>query len=355
MKKSILVILSALLLCGCSVKEQETEITVFKNTVSALYTGKVKRKIPNGEGTASVENSGTVKGTFEQGTFLSGSAENIPYSTAFNDQTVTGIYTGEVSEQLPSGTGSFSSDAFSYEGSWKNGMPDGSGTLTAESFSVAVPSGTLEGSYSGDVTNGLAEGNGTFVYPDGNTEVEMRGTFANNTFDGMLVKTVRYPNTEKSWPVYYTGGSAEKSAAGILAYLEGMRKDSYCLNDAQISFLIDHAALFEGSSKEFSDYNTAFDYEAFQETDTPAIIRIDNAVIKSVQRYVPYEGADTVTSMIVQNSSGWYHLFFAYSVDGVSNGDTVSICALPLCRSTLTAPEGDCPAIDAAGAMIIGG
>lgn len=353
MKKVILLILPAIMLAGCSVKDRETEITVFRNTVPAVYTGKVKRKIPNGEGSALLEHEAKIKGMFEQGVWISGTAENVPYSTSFNDQMISGIYTGEVSEELPSGSGTFESDDFSFDGIWIAGAPDGQGTVTAESFRIDTPSEALEGRYSGDIDNGLAEGNGTFVYQNDDSEIQMEGTFAGNMFDGLLFKTIRYKDTVKSYPAYFEKGQPVDSAAAMIAYLEGMRNDSYCLSEAQFSFLTQHSALFEGTDTA-KEYDSAFDYASFAETSDPALILIPNAAVKSVQRYKPYTGADTVTSMIVQNNDGWYHLVFAYSVDDVNTGDYVNICALPLCRSTLTAPEQDYPAIDAAGAVIIG-
>ena len=45
----------------------------------------------------------------------------------------------------------------------------------------------------------------------------------------------------------------------------------------------------------------------------------------------------------------------AYGVTKADRGDIVDICALPLCKSTLTAPEKDYPAVDAAGAVVFGG
>ena len=134
-----------------------------------------------------------------------------------------------------------------------------------------------------------------------------------------------------------------------------MRNESYCLSEAQLSFLSDHSALFEGTESQNLPEAGAFDYEAFKETDTPSLILISNAAVRSVQRYKPYADSDTVTSMIVQNNEGWYHLVFAYAVESADTGDSVNLYALPLCRSTLTAPEQDYTAIDAAGAVVIGG
>ena len=355
MKKRILLFLSALLLAGCSVKDQETEITVFQNTVTSVYTGKVKQKVPNGEGTAILDTDASVSGTFENGIFLSGEASGVPYRVSYRDQKISGSYTGAVSEQLPSGNGEFTSDTYSYKGTWINGAPDGEGTLTASIFCIDTPSGILEGSYSGDVRNGLAEGNGTFTYQSDTDEIQLSGNFTNNRFDGLLTKTIHYPNTEKSYPVYYQNGSLLQSSAAMIAYLEGMRNESYCLSEAQLSFLSDHSALFEGTESQNLPEAGAFDYEAFKETDTPSLILISNAVVRSVQRYKPYADSDTVTSMIVQNNEGWYHLVFAYAVESADTGDSVNIYALPLCRSTLTAPEQDYAAIDAAGAVVIGG
>jgi hypothetical protein len=352
MKKLLLLILPAVLLAGCSVKEQETEITVFGNPMTAVYTGKVKRKVPNKEGSAVLSDDAAVEGIFADGVFVSGTADEVPYSTTYNTQTITGTYSGEVAETLPSGSGSFESDTFKYEGTWTGGTPDGTGTMTADQFSVGTGDSAVAGSYSGGVNQGLADGTGTFTYQEGNNEIEMAGTFAKNQYDGLMTKTVRYPDTEKSWPVYYRNGTLQDSPAAMIAYLEGMRSESYCLKESQLSFINEHAALFEGNG-EAPETDTAFDYEAFTEDDAPSFLQISYASVKSVQRYIPYEGADTVTSLIVQNQDGWYHLFFAYPVEDISNGDTVTICALPLCRSTLTAPEEDYPAIDAAGAVLI--
>ncbi len=357
MKKVILAILPAFLLAGCSVKEKEMEITVFQNTVASVYTGKVKRKLPEGEGTAVLENNAVAEGLFEQGAWVSGTADNVPYSISYNDGMISGTYTGEVLEQLPSGSGTFLSDGFTFEGTWNSGVPDGPGTVMAQQFRIGSSSDMLEGSYTGDVLKGLAEGNGTFVYQDEEHEIKMEGSFAGSKFDGLLVKTISYGDTDKSYPVYYQNGQELQDAAAMIAYLEGMRNESYCLSEAQLSFIKDHAVLFDGTftDKDLPKEYAAFNHDTFKETDQPSLILIKNAVIRSVQRYKPYKGADTVTSLIVENSDGWYHLVFAYGVTKADRGDIVDICALPLCKSTLTAPEKDYPAVDAAGAVVFGG
>ena len=357
MKKVIMFVLPAVLLAGCSVKEKEMEVNVFQNTVASVYTGKVKRKMPEGEGTAVLENNAIAEGLFEKGTWISGTADNVPYSISFNDGLISGTYTGEVLEQLPSGSGTFTSDEFTFEGTWNSGVPNGPGTVTAQNFRISLPSETLEGSYTGAVDKGLAQGNGTFVYQDEEHEITMEGNFAGSMFDGVLTKTISYKDTEKSYPVYYQKGQEQDDAAAMIAYLEGMRNESYCLSESQLSFIRDHSALFEGTGtdKDLPKEYAAFNRDTFKETDTPALILIRNAAIRSVQRYKPYEGADTVTSLIVENNEGWYHLVFAYGVTKADRGDIVDICALPLCKSTLTAPEKDYSAVDAAGAVVFGG
>ncbi len=358
MKKMILLILPALLFTGCAVKEKEMEITLFGNTVPAIYTGRVKKKLPHGEGTAVMENDARAEGIFELGTYISGKIESIPYTITYRDQEITGIYTGEVNEQMPSGNGTFTSDTFSYTGIWTDGNPEGPGTVTAAEFCIDTPAEVLTGSYSGDFARDKAEGSGTFTYQSGNEEVQLEGNFTDNRFDGPMTKTVRYQDTVKTYPVYYRSGRLEDTAVALIAYLEGMRNESYCLSVEQLSFISDHAGQFEGNVKEADIsalYNHTFDYAGFKEDDTPELIMIRNAAVRSVQRYKPYAGADTVTSMIVQNNDGWYHLVFAYSEDSADPGEYVDICALPLCHSTITAPEQNYPCIDAAGVYIIGG
>lgn len=356
MKKIILMILPVFLLAGCTVKEKEMEITVFRNVVSSVYTGEVKKKLPEGEGEAVLENDARVEGLFEQGALISGAASKVPYSTSLGEIQFDGIYSGDVSEQLPSGNGEFSSDDFTYKGTWISGQPTGQGTVSSERFIINTPEDVLEGSYIGDMNQGLAEGKGTFTYQSEEDEIRMEGSFAGGQFDGLLVKTITHNDRVRSYPVYYQNGAAVDSAASKIAYLQSMRNDPYCLSEAQWSCISDHSALFEGkgTEKDAEKFNSvSFDYKAFSETDEPAIMVIRNADVLSVQRYQPYPGSDPVTSMIVQNEDGHYHLIFAYSEEDADKGDKVDICALPLCRSTLTAPEQDYKAIDAAGAMVI--
>lgn len=356
MKKTFLLILSVLLLTGCSVREQEMDITVFGSVMSSVYTGKVKRKVPDGEGSAQLQEGASVSGQFEGGVFMAGETENVPYVVSVRNETYSGTYTGEAADQMPCGSGAFESDDYSYDGTWADGVPQGSGRLEAKHFVIDTPSEKLEGSYAGEVKDGLAEGNGTFIYQSGSDEIEMEGTFAGNQFDGLMKKTVHYPNTDKTYPVNYQGGKPIDDTAGMIAYLEGMRNQSYCLSESQMRFIFEHADLFNGTKTDAGPsaaYSSSYNYTSFNEADAPDLIRIPNALVKSVQRYKPYEGSDTVTSMIVQNSDGYYHLVFAYSVDAADRDETVDICALPLCRSTLSTPDGDYEAIDAAGAMII--
>ena len=354
MKKIVLLLLPVLLMTGCSAKEEPVDITVFGNSMPAVYTGKVRRKLPHGEGTAVMDHSVSAEGVFEKGTFVSGKTFSVPYSASFGEKNFTGVYTGEVAGTLPAGTGMFDAPDCSYNGTWTEGVPDGTGTLIVPEFTIDTPDGVLSGSYSGDVREGLAEGRGTFVYAADDGKTELDGGFSGNTFDGLLVKTVHYKNTDKSYPVLYEMGNLQDTAAARIAYLEGMRSESYCLSEEQFSYITEHAELFEGKMAAEPSYDEAFTYEGFSEGGSPALIRIEDAVVRSVQRYKPYEGADTVTTMIVQNNDGWYHLVFAYAVDAADTGDVVDICAMPLCRRTLSAPDQEYQAIDAAGAMIIG-
>lgn len=356
MKKLVPIVLSCIFLFGCSVSNQETEIIVFQNTVNATYSGRVKQKVPNGEGIALMEKDAKVEGTFEKGVFLSGNATNVSYQITYNNQSIDGLYSGTVENQLPTGNGTFQSDEFSYEGIWHDGNPDGTGTLVAKSFQIDTPNEAFIGNYEGEVNQYLAQGSGTFIYEKENEKIEIKGNFRDNMFDGLLMQTIHYPDTVKSYPVYYQKGWQLQNATSLIAYLEGMRNESYALSEAQSAFISQYDNLFEGKGKEkdfVDNYNQSFRFASFSNTDEPSFILIRNAQVMSIQRYKPYEDANTVTSMIVQNHEGWYHLVFAYSVEHCNQGETVDIYALPLCNTTLTAPEQDYPAIDAAGALVI--
>lgn len=356
MKKAVLLILPVLFLAGCTVKNKEMEITVFHTPMSAVYTGKVKRKLADGEGSARLENEAGVEGIFEKGTWISGEAEAVPYRVSYGDQTYSGSYTGSVSEEMPEGTGEFRSESFSYNGTWTNGAVDGTGTVSTPSFQMDTAEEVITGSYSGTIREGLAEGTGTFVYRDGEDEIQMEGSFVGNQYDGKLIRTIRTRGSERSYPVYYSKGSLLHTPASMIGYMEGMRQKSYCLNDDQLSFIENHEAMFDGSEtvgKQSDEYDKAFAFGSFMDGSDPSLILIPDCLIQSIQRYKLREDTDPVTSMIVQNGDEWYHLVFAYSVDSAEQGDTVDVAAMPLCRTVLTAPEQDYPAIDAAGCAVI--
>lgn len=353
MKQRLLILFLFLFLVGCSVKEEAYDITVFQKPVSSIYTGQVKQKLPHGNGFAKLDTDSTIEGTFEKGIFMSGNANHVAYSFSYQDYNANGYYTGEVLDQMPTGAGTFESDTFSYEGSWSNGNPDGIGKAKIDSFLIPSDTETLTGTYEGAIEDGKAQGDGIFTYQENESEIEMKGSFSQNQFHGSFLKTIHYPTTTRSYPVYYENGTLIQNPATMIAYLEGMRYESYCVSDTQFSFLLENTSIFEGSQQNSNEINSSFDYTSFSEEDTPSLIRIENAEIKSIQRYKPYENADTVTSMIVSNVDGWYHLFFAYSVDTVDTGDVVDIIALPLCHRTLTSPEQDYPCIDGAGAYVV--
>jgi hypothetical protein len=111
-----------------------------------------------------------------------------------------GIYTGEVSNGVPDGEGTWTHpDGDKYVGAFKNKMFHGQGIYTYANGSK----------YVGEFENDEATGQGTYIHPDGDKYV---GAFKNMTFHGQ--GTYTYPDGGK-----YVGEFANNAATGQGTYI----------------------------------------------------------------------------------------------------------------------------------------
>ena len=118
--------------------------------------------------------------------------EDKEISISFNEQSISGTYTGSVSKGVPHGEGRFTSKedgrTFDYTGQWEEGKIVGKGKLTDTKYVVHFSDLDRVGEYSGDVVNGKAQGNGSFTaFNDEQVKYTYTGSWHNGLFNGQGV------------------------------------------------------------------------------------------------------------------------------------------------------------------------
>ena len=149
----------------CTVKWQET-------AYQGTYSGTVSEGTPDGQGTfagRTEEQNWNYDGEFLNGT-ISGSGEfdSVPFDAELMDATYHGIYTGNVLDGKPEGSGVFEyydeeGISIQYDGGWKDGKLAGAGELKCNNLTVVFYDGTRRtGTYDGTTEDGIPNGEGTF-------------------------------------------------------------------------------------------------------------------------------------------------------------------------------------------------
>ncbi len=181
MKKALIFICSLAVilmqLVGCSTEKGVDcalcSIYILEDkSVSGLFSGTLNKELPSGEGTiVSLDKSWTYTGSFAEETaeikdgILKG---EYPITLIVGDDEYSGTYSGDVKDNTITGKGKFSSldDSFTYAGEWIGGKLAGSGTVNGLKYSISVKDREINGFYSGDLKDSVPSGNGIFSSDD---------------------------------------------------------------------------------------------------------------------------------------------------------------------------------------------
>ena len=98
-------------------------------------------------------------------------AEDMEFTLSEDGTDWTGRYTGALKHMLPDGPGRFEGTGtgqsrYVWDGGWSGGRPSGKGTLIRESLTASVEGETASGLYSGEGTDGIPDGHGSFTSAD---------------------------------------------------------------------------------------------------------------------------------------------------------------------------------------------
>lgn len=196
-KKQYVLLLCALLLCGCG--QRGGAATGGGRSGAALslngvaYTGSCTAPkedgLYHGEGSFTAEEGWVYTGSFEQGSFGKGSVTEMPVTVEFGGVRTEGSYTGAVSSLTPDGTGRFDFEGGSFSGRFLDGVPDSG---EGENLPVSLPlcGEQLTGVYSGTLSDGSFSGSGHFESDDAGRHAIFDGSFTGEGelyFDGINI------------------------------------------------------------------------------------------------------------------------------------------------------------------------
>lgn len=223
------------------------------NIISAMYEGQCLNGIPNGEGIAKgkiAESDFEYSGIFDAGK-IGGNGEviNYPYTLSYDGENILGLYSGSLTDNLPSSEGTFNSIMtdiqFDYQGMWEKGKLSGEGTLSTNHYTIEFSTVVRTGHFEGSVNDGRASGEGVFTAQnDKGDEYTYTGMFENGTYNGYGEKI--FVNNE-DYPVYkgtYTNGEFTPTKSEFLAYAGTMSFISFEVSEENLKFIDEHEELF---------------------------------------------------------------------------------------------------------------
>ncbi|MBO6157877.1 MAG: hypothetical protein J6P72_01290 [Firmicutes bacterium] len=185
-----------------------------EQTIQGTYNGSVDGLKPSGQGTFDAPDT-AFKGSFADGFPDNGIISGLPLTLKIGDNSFNGVYDGQIVNGALTGTGSFTSDAFSFDGLFRGGVPSDSRNAKIP-YTLVYQDITYYGTYTGPVENLTPSGeNGVFDGAAGSEGYYLyfEGTFQDGgIWDGYL-KTNGYKmtfmsvnwNDQESTPFERTG------------------------------------------------------------------------------------------------------------------------------------------------------
>ena len=228
--------------------------------VAGRYSGPMENGVPQGEGVFTGEGGLSFTGTVFGQAAQKGSVTELPYTVAFSDSRYTGLYTGALENGLPQGEAAFTgvnaaNQRYIWQGGWEAGAPSGEGELTADRLLTTIESAERSGSYRGQAVDGVPQGQGVFSSVDGNgVPYTYDGAWADGLMHGQ--GTLIYAAEDRYIRSgTFTRGSFTPTWIEALEVL-GTREPCFTLTDAQKAFLESHSELWEEDHNDF--YNSPY-------------------------------------------------------------------------------------------------
>ncbi len=264
--------------------------------------------------------------------------ENKPFELTYQDVVYSGTYTGSMKDKLPNGEGSFTfedgGNVLKYTGTWSEGKMSGAGKLTDSQFHIKFTEVDRQGHYEGDTENGVPKGNGTFTATNDNGDkYTYIGDFSNGTFDGLGARRFEeFSNYDEVGT--FTVGDFTPTQKEIFAYLGQADNAHFSIRALPSEFLSTHAEVFTSNVSEGLDTFVDTEYQILSYTKSPdkfgdKLIKQTSLKITQISEY-PAFNYDAITFILAADANyNYYYIFYLGSAD-VYVGDNISAYLLPL-------------------------
>lgn len=236
--------------------------------VTGRYSGPLEEGVARGEGTFSADNGMVFTGEIFGQAAENGTVTDLPYAVAFCDSRYTGLYSGALENGLPHGEAAFTGtnaarQTFTWEGGWTAGALSGEGTLRADRLLTVIESTERAGSYRGRAAAGVPQGEGEFSSVDGEgVPFTYQGEWDNGLMHGY--GTLIYGAEDRYIRSgTFTRGSFTPTWVEALEVL-GTREPCFTLTNVQRAFLESHPELWEAESRT-DFYNSEYMREVSRE------------------------------------------------------------------------------------------
>ena len=280
---------------------------------------------------------------------FSGCTKNVTdydLTVEFQDEYITGKYTGILIDDVASGTATFtynSDDKYlNYKGGFKNGQFSGEGTLETNFFK---PIGYNIGEYKGDVIDGIPKGHGTFTSTNNENETyTYTGAWDYGMFNGYGKKEWKndeYIVLEGNWR---NGEFAPTKSQYFSIFKNSDPNDSivFSITDNAIKYLDNNDNLFPANS--FNDITNKVDNNIEFKHLMKNINSYGNELVKfeggRVGNINEYDNDCGYELSIIQVSGGrgqaFYYIYYFGKLDDIYKGDIVNIYGLPIATTSFT-------------------
>ncbi len=355
----VLFILLLALLSGCTqeadVEGQEVKITIQGEELTGSYTGHIIGGKPDGEGTFEFVDGDNVtrySGTFTGGSITgSGTLELPEYTISFQDNEYVGTFSGEVSEGIPEGTGSFfyedSENYLRYTGLFVEGQPTWTGDIDTNKFTINIVTYSKDGSYNGHITDGIPDGQGSFTTVNSmGYEYNYDGEWKNGSWDGSGIWSFTDPEVTFDHIGTFKNFVFTPDFAELVNSLGTWNSMPYEVKPTSYAFMKSHMNLFPVSDvAALSNYlDETVEYKHLAKSIDPyleKVVKTRGSIIDIYENSIDDETQKFLYSeMLLYDGNGdcWWG-FYPGSLD-YYEGDNITVYGLPIGASSFPNVSG---------------
>ena len=269
----------------------------------------------------------------------------------FNDEEITGIYTGTMENNVPNGTGTFTYNSdernIVYEGNWEEGSIKGEGYLKDNGLKVYYYHNyDVIGEFEGTVQDGIPNGEGVFKGKnDSNVGFTYTGHFKDGDFNGygsLLFDDDIHPKCIGN----FSNCSFQPSPSEYFSAVASYPFNNYVLDDETAQFINNHEDLFKNNdsenAKEF--INSDFSYVKYSKNPSKyegGLFQVRLTIVQIEENDLSLWGVGEGTYILGYDADyKIYDGYFYGTFADVYENDTVTVIGLPLTYRTYEMLKG---------------